>query len=78
MGSKFFASSFLLDVGLGHFDENIAISGLDRDAIDVNLHWFLDSHLELVWQNRVEGLGVAQSRGGPTGAWTLIHAHYRL
>jgi hypothetical protein len=78
MASKSFASSFLLDVGLGHFDENLAISGLDRDAIDVNLHWFLDSHMELVWQNRVEGLGVGQSRGGPTGAWTLIHAHYRL
>jgi hypothetical protein len=78
MGSKFFGSSFLLDLGLGHFDENIAISGLDRDAIDANFHWFVDSHLEVVWQNRVEGLGVGQSRGGPTGAWTLIHLHYRL
>jgi hypothetical protein len=78
MGSKFLGSSLLLDVGLGHYDENIAISGLDRDALDVNLHFFLDSHLELVWQNRVEVLGLAQSHGGPTGAWSLIHAHYRL
>jgi hypothetical protein len=78
MASKFFGSAVMLDVGLGHFDENLAISGLDRDALDVNLHFFLDSHLELVWQNRVEVLGLAQSTGGPTGAWSLLHAHYRL
>jgi hypothetical protein len=77
MGSKFFGA-FLLDVGLGHYDENIAIQGLDRDAIDVNLHWFATSHLELVWQSRIEGIGVGASTGGPTGGWSLLHAHYRL
>jgi hypothetical protein len=78
MGSKFLGSALLLDVGLGHYDENVAIAGLDRDAIDVNLHWFITSHFELVWQNRVEVLGLAQSSGGPTGAWSLLHGHYRL
>ncbi len=78
MGSKFFGSAMLLDVGLGHYDENVAIRGLDRDAVDVNLHWFVTSHFELVLQNRIEGLGVGQSVGGPTGGWTLLHAHYRL
>ena len=78
MASHELAGSFLLDVGVGHYDENIAISGLDRDAIDVNLHWFVTSHLELVLQNRIEGLGVGQSHGGPTGGWSLLHAHYRL
>ena len=78
MVSKFFSPALMLDVGLGHFDENLAISGLDRDAIDANLHFFLDSHLELVWQNRLEVLGLGQSSGGPTGARSLIHLHYRL
>jgi hypothetical protein len=78
MASKPFGKALLLDVGLGHFDENIAIQGLDRDAIDVNLHWFVSSHFELVLQNRVEALGLAQSTGGPTGAWSLLHGHYRL
>jgi hypothetical protein len=78
MGSKFLGSALLLDVGLGHFDENVAISGLDRDAIDVNLHWFVTSHFELVVQSRLEGLGVLQSDGGPTGGWALLHGHYRL
>jgi len=78
MGSKFFSPAILLDLGVGHYDENIAIQGLDRDAVDVNLHWFLTSHFELVWQNRVEGIGVGQSTGGPTSGWTLLHGHYRL
>jgi hypothetical protein len=78
MASRTFGSAFLLDVGFGHYDENIAIRGLDRDAIDVNLHWFVTSHLELVLQNRVEGIGIAASTGGPTSGWSLLHAHYRL
>jgi hypothetical protein len=72
MLSKFFGSGFLLDVGLGHFDENVEIGGLDRDAVDVNLHWFTTSHLELILQNRVE------HTVGPTGAWSLLQVHYRL
>jgi hypothetical protein len=78
MASRPFGKALLLDVGLGHFDENIAIQGLDRDAIDVNLHWFVTSHFELVLQNRVEAIGLGQSTGGPTGAWSLLHGHYRL
>ena len=78
MGSKFFGSAVLLDVGLGHYDENVAIAGLDRDAVDVNLHWFMTSHFELVWQNRIAGIGIGASTGGPTGGWSLLHGHYRL
>ena len=78
MASKFLGSAFLLDVGLGHYDENVAISGLDRDAVDLNLHWFVTSHVEFVWQNRIEVLGLGQSTGGPTAGWSLIHGHYRL
>jgi hypothetical protein len=78
MGSRPFGSALLLDVGLGHYDQNLAIAGLDRDAVDVNLHWFVTSHFELVWQNRIEGIGVGESRGGPTSGWSLLHGHYRL
>ena len=78
MASRPFGSALLLDVGFGHYDENIAIQGLDRDAVDVNLHWFVTSHFELVLQNRVEGIGVGQNTGGPTSGWSLLHGHYRL
>jgi hypothetical protein len=78
MGSRPFGNALLLDVGLGHYDQDLAIRGLDRDAIDVNLHWFLTSHFELVWQNRLEGIGIGSSTGGPTSGWSLLHGHYRL
>ena len=78
MASRAFGQAVLLDVGLGHYDENIAIQGLDRDGVDVNLHWFLTSHVELVLQNRVEGIGIGSSNGGATSGWSLLHVHYRL
>ncbi|HET9621408.1 MAG TPA: hypothetical protein VFP84_08590 [Kofleriaceae bacterium] len=78
LASQQLGRAFLLDVGLGHFDENVAIQGLDRDALDVNFHWFTTSHLELVLQNRIEGLGIGSANGGPTGGYVLLHAHYRL
>ncbi len=71
--SKFLGKAFLLDFGLGHFDENVRIKGLRRDAADVNLHWFVSSHLELLWQNRAEVLSY-----GPTGALSLVQVHIRL
>jgi hypothetical protein len=78
MGSRALGNAFLLDVGIGHYDENMAIEGLDRDAVDVNLHWFVTSHFEVVLQNRLEGIGIGASRGGPTSGWSLLHGHYRL
>ena len=38
MGSTMLTEFLMLDVGLGHFDSNIRIKDLDRDAVDVNLH----------------------------------------
>jgi hypothetical protein len=78
LASRAFGSAFLLDVGYGHYDENLAIRGLDRDNLDANLHWFTTSHLELVLQSRIEGLGIGSDIGGQTGGWVLLHAHYRL
>lgn len=76
MGSFTLADHYLLDIGLGHYDSNFRFRGLDRDALDVNLHWFTTSHLELLLTNRVELLGFGQ--GGPTGAYSLFQIHYRL
>ncbi|MEO7094909.1 MAG: hypothetical protein ABI175_16740 [Polyangiales bacterium] len=76
MGSISFKPWLMLDIGLGHYDSNIRIKDLDRDAADVNLHLFLDSHTELVLMNRIEML--ALGNGGPTSGWTLFQLHYRL
>lgn len=74
--SHYLGTGLLLDVGLGHFDSNTRIKDLDRDCVDVNLHWFADSHLELVFNGRYETL--AFGNGGDPGAYALLQAHYRL
>jgi len=76
MASKFLGGSYMLDVGLGYFNENIRITELDREAIDVNLHWFVDSHLETILTGRFEML--AFGGGGPESGYALLQLHYRL
>jgi len=66
----------MLDVGLGHFDSNVRIRDIDRNGLDVNLHYFMTSHIELVWNARVETFGFGD--GGPTGGYSLLQLHYRL
>lgn len=81
MGSWFPRSDVLVDLGWGHYDENLRIKGLDRDAFDLDLHWFTSSHFETVLNARVELIGQASSNpntSGPTGAYVLLMGHYRL
>jgi hypothetical protein len=81
--TKFLPMGMWLDVGLGHFDEDLRIAGLDRDALDVNLHWLTTSHFELLLTTRLELInqGRTQPNGNgpaPTGGYALLQAHYRL
>lgn len=76
LASRFIGSAFLLDLGLGFFDENLQITGLHREAIDLNLHWFSTSHLEAIFTGRFETL--AFGSGGPNAGYALAQLHYRL
>jgi hypothetical protein len=76
MASWFPIDPIMVDFGLGHFDENIRIKNLDRDCIDLNVHWFATSHIEALFTGRVEFIG--QGNGGPNGAYALLQLHYRL
>lgn len=76
MGSWAVRHGFLLDVGIGHYDENLAIKNLDRDALDVNLHWFFHSHVEFLLTNRVALIGLGS--GGDTSGYSLLQLHYRI
>ena len=76
IASKFLGNYLLLDVGVGHFDSNLRIKNLDRDCVDINIHWFMTSHLELVLNGRFEML--AFGAGGESGSYTLLQAHYRM
>ncbi len=74
--SRELGKGLLLDVGLGHFDSNVRFRDLDRDALDLNLHWFATSHIELIFNGRLEML--AFGSGGDSHVYALLHAHYRL
>jgi len=74
MASRPLPRNFLLDVGIGHFTQDMRVKGLYRDALDVNLHYFLSSHAELLLTTRLEHLG----GNGPTGGYALGQLHYRL
>jgi hypothetical protein len=74
--SRYLGTGFLLDAGIGHFDSNIRIRDLDRDCIDVNLHWFTTSHVELIFNGRFEAIAFAE--GGDPHVFALLQAHYRL
>jgi len=75
LASRPMPHNVMLDLGYGHYTQDTRVEGLYRDCVDLNLHWFVDSHLELLLTNRLELL----DRGrGPTGGYTLAQLHYRL
>lgn len=75
LASKFVTDAIQLDLGLGHYDENLRYRSLDRDCVDLNLHWYTTSHLELVLNSRLEAVNWFH---GNTGAYAALQAHYRL
>ncbi len=74
MASRPLPSNLLLDIGLGHYTQDTRVKGLLRDCIDANLHWFFDSHIELLLTTRLERLNFGQSGGG----YALAQLHVRL
>jgi hypothetical protein len=76
LATYFARPGLFVDVGLGHFDEDLAVADLERDAFDVNIHWFPISHAELVLMNRVQLIGLGG--GGDTSGYSLLQLHYRI
>lgn len=76
MASRSFDPAFLLDIGLGYFNENLQITQLHREALDVNFHWFATSHVEAIFTGRFETLAFGSA--GPNAGYALAQLHYRL
>jgi hypothetical protein len=68
----------MADLGFGYYDEDVRIAGLDHDAVDLNIHWFSISHLEVILMNRLSAVGLGPGAGGQWGGWSMIQLHYRL
>jgi hypothetical protein len=75
MASKWINPGFMLDFGLGFFDENIEITELHREAVDLNFHWFMTSHIEAIFTGRFETLALGS---GASAGYALAQLHYRL
>lgn len=76
IASYFVRPGLFVDVGLNHYDEDLSIAELDRDALDVNVHLFALSHLELVLMNRFQM--IAFGSGGDSSGFSLLQLHYRI
>ena len=76
LASWFVHDGWMLDVGLGEYNEDIAVKDVDLEAIDVNLHWFATSHWEFLMTNRIQTITLGA--GGQTSGWALLQFHYRL
>lgn len=76
LASRFIAQAYLLDLGLGFFDENVQITELHRECVDLNFHWFATSHIEAIFTGRFETL--AFGAAGPNAGYALAQLHYRL
>jgi hypothetical protein len=71
MASKWMDPAFMIDIGLGFFNENVQIATLHRECVDLNFHWFMTSHI-----GRFETL--AFGAAGPNSAYALAQLHYRM
>lgn len=76
LATYFARPGLFVDVGLGHFDQDLAVADVDRDAVDVNVHVFPHAHVELVLMTRYQLLGLGG--GGDGSGYALLMAHYRI
>ena len=76
MASYSIGESVMIDLALGHYDENLRIHAVDRDCVDLNVHWFVTSHVEALLVTRAEMIGKGQ--GGDSSGWAMAQLHYRL
>lgn len=70
------AHTYFVDVVLGHYDQDVKVPEVDRDAAEVNVHWFPHSHFELVLMTRLQMIQFG--KGGPNSGYGLLQLHYRI
>ncbi|HUQ01026.1 MAG TPA: hypothetical protein VM261_00965 [Kofleriaceae bacterium] len=72
----FVKPGLFVNLGLGHYDEDLSVAKVDRDAIDLNVHFFAISHLELILMNRYQMIGLGS--GGDSSGYSMLQLHYRI
>ena len=72
----FLADGIMLQGAWEHFDEDVAIRAVSRDALTVQAHYFPRAHFELLVYSRLYFLAAGQ--GGDTAALAMLQLHYYL
>jgi len=90
MATRFLPAGLMADLALNYFNEAVGVKGVDREAVDLNVHWFATSHVELLLTTRAALVGFTvravpdtpagmdPTTGAPFGSYVLLQAHYRL
>jgi hypothetical protein len=73
---SWFVGSLMIDLGLGAYEPDVKVRYLDQEAVDLNVHWFATSHIELLLVNRFQMLELGE--GGLSSGYSLLQLHYRL
>jgi len=73
---SYFIGPLMIDLGANIYHSNLHFALLDQEALDLNVHWFMTSHVEMLLTNRFQ----AQAFGadGPNSGYSLLQVHYRL
>jgi hypothetical protein len=74
--ASWFIGGFMIDLGVGAWEPNLHVRYLDQEAADLNIHYFLTSHVELLLINRFQMLELGE--GGVSSGYSLLQLHYRL
>jgi hypothetical protein len=76
MGSYFLTDAIMIDLGLEAYAPDLHVRYLDQEGVDLNVHWFTTSHLELILTNHFQMQELGE--GGVSSGYSLLQLHYRL
>ena len=68
---------WMFQLMLERWDEDLAVKGVARDALDLEIQWFPIAHVEVGVYGRVQLIGTGSDDGSPSEV-VLLQAHYYL
>lgn len=76
LASTYLPYGLMVDLGAGEYVPDARVRDLSQQVVDLNIHWFATSHVELALDSRFQ----TGSFGGstPPNGYSLLLVHYRI